>query len=111
MSSRNLRLGGGARATAPVLGRVLESAANVIGRGGNVSQALETAHQALLVAGFDKVDYFELRSDPGLLAIETADQPARLLAAAWLNGVRLIDNLPIPMLTQTTNSAQLCEPA
>ena len=111
MSSRNLRLGSGARATAPVLGRVLESAANVIGRGGNVSQALETAHQALLVAGFDKVDYFELRSDPGLLAIETADQPARLFAAAWLNGVRLIDNLSIPVLTQTTNSAQLCEPA
>ena len=56
MSSRNLRLGKESREVAPVIGRVLESAANVIGQGGNVAQALQTSRQALLVAGFDDVD-------------------------------------------------------
>ncbi|HDZ53313.1 hypothetical protein LCGC14_0325500 [marine sediment metagenome] len=95
MSSRNLRLGTEAREVSPVIGRVLESAANVIGRGGNVAQALETACQALLVAGFDEVDYFELRSDPDLQLLMSADRPGRLFVAAWLNGVRLIDNTPV----------------
>ncbi|ASM75167.1 MULTISPECIES: pantoate--beta-alanine ligase [Roseobacteraceae] len=102
MSSRNLRLGSEARQMAPVIGRVLKSAANVIRQGGNVALALETARQALLVAGFDAVDYFELRSDSDLLTLTTADQPARLFVAAWLNGVRLIDNMPVA----TERSAQ-----
>ncbi len=95
MSSRNLRLGKESREVAPVIGRVLESAANVIGQGGNVAQALQTSRQALLVAGFDDVDYFELRSDPNLQPLMSADRPARLFVAAWLNGVRLIDNTPV----------------
>lgn len=103
MSSRNLRLGSEYRQTASVIGRALENAANAISGGGNVAQALETARQALLVAGFDAVDYFELRSDPDLLPLVTADQPGRLFVAAWLNGVRLIDNLPV----QAESGAQI----
>ena len=95
MSSRNLRLGTEAREVSPVIGRVLESAANVISQGGNVAQALETARQALLVAGFDAVDYFELRDDHDLQPLMSADRPGRLFVAAWLDGVRLIDNTPV----------------
>lgn len=112
MSSRNLRLGTEAREVSPVIGRVLESAVNVIGQGGNVAQALETARQALLVAGFDEVDYFELRSDPDLQPLVKLDRPGRLFVAAWLNGVRLIDNTPVKAGSHApTSSEKMPEPA
>ncbi|MGR3425661.1 MAG: pantoate--beta-alanine ligase [Pseudooceanicola nanhaiensis] len=112
MSSRNLRLGAGRRETAPVIARVLEAAANVIARGGNVAQAIDTATEALRAAGFDNIDYLELRSDPELQLMSKADRPGRLFLAAWLDGVRLIDNVPVTGL-QNVESAedQPLEPA
>lgn len=106
MSSRNLRLGLGARETAPVIGRVLTSAANVIARGGDIRQALETARQALLVAGFEAIDYLEVRSDPDLALMAKADRPGRLFIAAWLDGVRLIDNVPVLPPTVAARSGE-----
>lgn len=104
MSSRNLRLGAGPRETAPVIARVLTAAANVIARGGNVAQALDTARKALLAAGFDSIDYLELRSDPDLHLMSKADRPGRLFLAAWLDGVRLIDNVSVAGLQKAANS-------
>lgn len=112
MSSRNLRLGSEAREIAPVIGRVLASAANVIVSGGNVALALETARQALVVAGFDEIDYLELRSDPELAPMTNADRPGRLFVAAWLDGVRLIDNVAVPVCAPATEPEDLpLEPA
>jgi pantoate--beta-alanine ligase len=95
MSSRNLRLGPGPREIAPVIAQVLDDAARVISRGGQVAQALDNAKAALLSAGFDTIDYLELRSDPDLKLMTRADRPGRLFLAAWLDGVRLIDNVPV----------------
>ncbi|WP_150120752.1 pantoate--beta-alanine ligase, partial [Sulfitobacter sp. HI0040] len=95
MSSRNLRLAAGPRETASVIARVLAIAANDIRRGGKVAQALGEARKALLAAGFDSIDYLELRSDPDLQVMTEADRPGRLFLAAWLDGVRLIDNVPV----------------
>jgi len=95
MSSRNLRLGPGPREIAPVIAQVLDDAARVISRGGQVAQALDNARAALLTAGFDTIDYLELRSDPDLKLMTRADRPGRLFLAAWLDGVRLIDNVPV----------------
>jgi pantoate--beta-alanine ligase len=95
MSSRNLRLGEGPRETAPVIARVLTAAANAIAQGGHVGQALDTATEALLAAGFDSIDYLELRGDPDLTPMSKADLPGRLFLAAWLDGVRLIDNISV----------------
>lgn len=95
LSSRNLRLSSQAREMAPVIGSVLESAARVIRQGGDVRQALETARQSLLDAGFDTVDYFELRGDPDLRPMVSAERPGRLFVAAVLHGIRLIDNMPV----------------
>ena len=95
MSSRNLRLGPGPREIAPVIAQVLDDAARVISRGGQVAQALDNARAALLSAGFDTIDYLELRSDPDLKLMTRADRPGRLFLAAWLDGVRLIDNVPV----------------
>ena len=95
MSSRNLRLGPGPREIAPVIAQVLDDAARVISRGGQVAQALDKARAVLLSAGFDTIDYLELRSDPDLKLMTRADRPGRLFLAAWLDGVRLIDNVPV----------------
>ncbi|GHF73264.1 pantoate--beta-alanine ligase [Seohaeicola zhoushanensis] len=106
MSSRNLRLCSEARETAPVIGRVLTSAANVIARGGDLSLALETARQALLAAGFTDIDYLEVRSDPDLAPMAKADRPGRLFVAAWLDGARLIDNVPVLPPTVAARSGE-----
>ena len=100
MSSRNLRLGPGPREIAPVIAQVLDDAARVISRGGQVAQALDNARAALLTAGFDTIDYLELRSDPDLKLMNRADRPGRLFLAAWLDGVRLIDNVPVAGLAR-----------
>jgi len=42
------------------------------------------------------VEYLELREANTLKPVDALhDEPARLLAAAWLEGVRLIDNIPV----------------
>ena len=48
-----------------------------------------------LAAGFNKIDYLELRSGRDLGLLDQADDDARLFAAAWLAGVRLIDNIAV----------------
>ena len=57
--------------------------------------AIEAARAAILAAGFAAVDYLELRAEADLTALERADRPARLFAAAWLGRVRLIDNVAV----------------
>lgn len=95
MSSRNLRLGAEARAAAPVIRDALTVAARRIETGGDVAGALEDARRALIAAGLAEIDYLDLRADLDLAPLASADRPARLFVAAWLDGVRLIDNLPV----------------
>lgn len=93
MSSRNARLGADARALAPALFAAMTDAASAI-RAGDTN-ALQTCTDAVLVAGFDRVEYIELRDAATLGPADDMDRPLRLLAAAWLDGVRLIDNIPV----------------
>lgn len=95
MSSRNLRLDASARETAPEIAKILAHTANSIETGTPVSAAIKTGRRMLFDIGFHEIDYFELRSDPDLALLKVADRPARLFAAVWLNGIRLIDNLPV----------------
>lgn len=89
MSSRNARLGAEARARAPALFAAMTAAAQ---RGAD-AQALRDCVAQVLAAGFDRVEYIETR-DAATLEPAT-DRPRRLLAAAWLDGVRLIDNIAV----------------
>lgn len=93
MSSRNTRLGPKARDIAPALYDALTQAA-VNFRAGQQS-ALQTCAEQILSAGFDTVEYIELRDAATLGVPNDLDRPLRLLAAAWLDGVRLIDNIPV----------------
>ncbi|MCE8469793.1 pantoate--beta-alanine ligase, partial [Rhodovulum sulfidophilum] len=42
-----------------------------------------------------EVEYLELRAAADLAPLDAAVVPARLLVAAHLGGVRLIDNIPV----------------
>jgi pantoate--beta-alanine ligase len=94
-SSRNMRLTAEARAVAAALPRGMSGAAQAMQAGVPVPQALAAATAGLLAAGFERVDYMDLCDAQTLLWIDRVDGPARLLAAAWVGGVRLIDNIAV----------------
>lgn len=91
MSSRNARLSPAARAQAAALPRAMRVAIAAIRAGSVPETALDTAREAILAAGFEGIDYLALRDAATLGA--PADAPRRLLAAATVGGVRLIDNM------------------
>ncbi|HRK42812.1 MAG TPA: pantoate--beta-alanine ligase [Gemmobacter sp.] len=95
LSSRNVRLDALSRAQAPGLYKAMTRAAAAIKGGADVAAALSQGCEELRQAGFTEVDYLELRSAALLEPMTTLDQPARLLAAAWIGGVRLIDNIAV----------------
>jgi len=95
MSSRNARLPATARAQAPALHAAMQRAAEAIREGEAVSVAMKRARAEVLESGFEAVDYLELRSASMLDRVNTLDAPARMLAAAVIGGVRLIDNIGV----------------
>ena len=95
LSSRNVRLSETARNTAPRLYAILQDVADELGRGATAEAAIYTAKARIELAGFSEVEYLELRAEDGLTPMTVLDRPARLLVAAWLDGVRLIDNIPV----------------
>lgn len=94
-SSRNARLSASARAAAAVLPQVMRHAAQALREGVPTVAALDTAEAALLDAGFAPVDYLALCDEATLEPLTSARPGARLLAAAWIDGVRLIDNIAL----------------
>ena len=95
MSSRNVRLSPAERAQAPVLHAEMQKAAEAMRAGTPVAVALEAATRAITAGGFGAVEYLELRTVDGLRPATDLSEPARLLAAAWLGDVRLIDNIAV----------------
>lgn len=95
MSSRNVRLSTAERAAAPALHRILQAAAATLRDGAAAREALLNAEAEILEAGFREVEYLDLRSVEGLRPLERATEPARLLVAAWIGDVRLIDNIAV----------------
>ena len=91
LSSRNRFLAPGERATAALLNRVMREAAIA----DNVPAALEAGAARLVAAGFAGVDYLALVDGPSLTPLERpgAGPGARIVAAARLGSVRLIDNI------------------
>lgn len=95
MSSRNLRLSVEARAKAPALNAAMVRAVAAIVGGEPAELALAQARKGILAAGFDSIDYLELRDAVTLMPLKGRGRTARLLAAAWLGDVRLIDNIAV----------------
>ncbi|MGH1412643.1 MAG: pantoate--beta-alanine ligase [Pelagimonas sp.] len=95
MSSRNLLLSDRARIKAPVLNEAMEDMAAGLRAGGTASELRIEARKRILAAGFTEVEYLDLRACDDLATLDAPERPARLLAAAWLAGVRLIDNIAV----------------
>jgi pantoate--beta-alanine ligase len=97
LSSRNAYLSASQREIAPALHRALRRAAEDLAGGAAVSDVELEARHSLLEAGFDAVDYFEVRQSRDLerMGPGVIDGEARLLAAARLGQTRLIDNLAV----------------
>jgi pantoate--beta-alanine ligase len=95
MSSRNVRLTAEGRDKAPVLYSAISAAAADIRDGLPDRMAIREAAEAMRGAGFERVEYIELRDAETLIPSDDPTRPRRMLAAAWLDGVRLIDNIPV----------------
>jgi pantoate--beta-alanine ligase len=95
LSSRNAYLSEAERNAARALPEALGAAAAAIAAGAPVAPALNQARARLAAAGFDPIDYVELRAADNLESLSRLDRPARLLAAARLGRTRLIDNVPV----------------
>ena len=97
LSSRNAYLTRAEREIAPRLHQILSETALALGAGEAVSAVEARALAALPKAGFQRVDYLEVRGADDLArqGPGPVDGPARVLAAAWLGKTRLIDNVPV----------------
>jgi pantoate--beta-alanine ligase len=95
LSSRNAYLSKEERIAARALPRTLVETCQEILVGREVAVALSEALEKLRAAGFDPIDYVELRDAETLEPMDRLDRPARLLAAARIGRTRLIDNIAV----------------
>ncbi len=95
LSSRNRFLTAAERAIAPRLHQTLTVASEMLARSGTVQTVLSDARRPLDEGGF-VIDYLALVDGQTLQALQAALSGSRLIAAARLGSVRLIDNVPVP---------------
>jgi len=95
LSSRNQHLSPDQRGIAPALHQAMIKAASQVAAGKSRELALNEARAAILQAGYDRIDYLEIRREKDLSQDFPVGEPARLFAAAFLGSVRLIDNVPV----------------
>ncbi len=94
LSSRNRFLTPAERALAPMLYRTLATLADALAQGCAAEPHLAEATAKLAACGF-LPDYLALVDAETLVPISAARPPARLIAAARLGTVRLLDNVPV----------------
>lgn len=97
MSSRNSRLNHDERISATFMYKALFYIVENL-KPGNEVECIEHASQLLLSNGFDKVDYITIADAKTLEIVHIWDGETHLvvLGAAFINDVRLIDNLLFP---------------
>ncbi|MEM6909814.1 MAG: pantoate--beta-alanine ligase [Pseudomonadota bacterium] len=94
MSSRNRYLSDADRAAAATLPRAMKDAIAALEGGQDIAATLAALKDALLGAGFERIDYAVLADAISLKPLDTlSGHPARLLVAARIGGTRLIDNM------------------
>ena len=95
MSSRNAYLTPEQRNAAAALPREMRRAIMMISDGGKTQSILSDLVDRLIEAGFDHVDYAQMRRGDDLASLEKAEKGSRLFVAARIGGTRLIDNMEI----------------
>jgi pantoate--beta-alanine ligase len=107
MSSRNVYLADKERRTAPVLYRAMKQVAARLRAGDKIPSAIASGAEMISTAGFE-LDYLEVRHAETLAPIVSSksggrdgrkdgnkNEPKRILVAAKLGTVRLIDNIAV----------------
>jgi pantoate--beta-alanine ligase len=92
LSSRNAYLTQPQRSVAAALNRALDLVASRVKSGISIPQAEAEGAAKLIIAGFDRVDYVAVRDAQTLTPLRQLSVPARVLSAARIGSVRLIDN-------------------
>jgi pantoate--beta-alanine ligase len=93
MSSRNVHLTPAERKVAPALHRAITALAAAARDGQDIAAATAAGKTALLATGFSAIDYLAVVDAETLAPLAKLDRPGRVLAAARLGAVRLIDNI------------------
>jgi pantoate--beta-alanine ligase len=94
LSSRNRYLSRHERHQATAIIKTLNQAAEKIRNGVDAQSATKAAARSLSTLGF-KVDYVSARNAETLAVPLRANEPMRILAAAWIGKTRLIDNIAV----------------
>lgn len=96
MSSRNIRLSAKGKETAAAIYQALQWIKAHLQQG-DTDHLIQHAGNSLIAAGFDKIDYISIAHAETLVPVESWDghTPLVALAAAFLEDVRLIDNLSL----------------
>lgn len=95
LSSRNALLSPSDREKAGGLLSTLADLGSAITRGATVGPAIERAIENLIRNGFEPVDYVAYVDGGTLEPLDEYQEGGRLIAAAFLGGVRLIDNISV----------------
>ncbi len=97
MSSRNAYLTAEGRAVAGRLNGVISDMAGKLSNGAAVAATLDHGRSAIEGAGFDRLDYLEVRSADLLepMGPGPVTKPSRVFVAAIVGKTRLIDNWPV----------------
>lgn len=95
MSSRNRYLSDVQKEQSAALNKSLLQIKDSIIAGAAFDKAISSAKQYMLAQGFDSVDYIEIRHSQTLAPARDDDDinSLRIIATAYLNGVRLLDNI------------------
>lgn len=95
MSSRNVYLKPGERQRALAISRALFAAQKAVKAGMTDPKRIAGDAAATIAEAGLSVDYVEVRDAATLAPLPAVDRPARILAAARIGNVRLIDNLAL----------------
>lgn len=98
LSSRNAYLSAEQRVIANALNRILFAVAEASAKGGDIATIRQDGLRRMEEAGFDSVDYLEVRNANTLAPVQDSGEPMRVLAAVRLGGTRLIDNVPVRVI-------------
>ena len=95
ISSRNALLSREERATAPMLHRLMSELARLIAGNASPATEIERMLDQLGVAGFGPIDYLAYVHGDSLEPLDHYREGGRIIAAAYLGSVRLIDNIRV----------------
>ncbi|MXO52018.1 pantoate--beta-alanine ligase [Erythrobacter gaetbuli] len=95
MSSRNAYLSAEQRSQAAAIPQAMREAIAAVVSGQAVENELVALSAKLLEAGFDSIDYAEVRDADSLVLLDADNGNARLFVAARIGGTRLIDNMAV----------------